>query len=189
MYGMQRFRQRRRFGGATGRRFGYAKPGLLTVNHCEIASFTTVAGVENQQAIFDAQEAPGNRNTDIPVGSVLKKVLIKLWGSDATPVNGYHRCMMFHQKGAGLFATPIASWLSGADPLTEEDIQVRQAAMGRVGRQLQQIVTVTGVTGPPRHTCFWKGNITMRDGDDIVVVVQDQAATNWIGLCYAWYVT
>lgn len=167
------------------RGFGYRKPGLLTVNHCLMTPFTTVAGTTTQTAIFTASDAPGNRTTAIKSGSVLKKVLVRLWANDTTPVNGKHECFMLFQPGATTYTDPVANWFAGAEPLGEEEIQVRQ---NKLSRAVDSKVTVTGASDAPWFVCVWRGNRVMHDGDDVVICNRDAGATSWIGECTAWYI-
>lgn len=165
-----------------GRRFR-TKPALRTVNHCLTPSILTGAGTEVQTIMFTAVNDPANRGTNIKTGATITALDVWLWASDATPVAGYHRCLMYFQPGATTYSTPIASWLDTTDGLTEEAIQMRQNVMGRF---MQQVV-VTGAVYPLMWHCRWKGRKVLREADDIVVALQDQAATNWIGYCEARY--
>lgn len=182
MYGRRSFRRRRRYGGAFTRR---SKPGLMTTNHCEMTTVTT-GGVELQTAVFTSTSSPSNRGATIPEGSILKKVVIRLWATDATPVTGKHQCFLVKRPGATVFTTgPITNWYLTTDPVTEEMIDVRRYAMSK---RPHTLVTITGASGPPRMTCFWKGNWPMRDGDDVVLAQLDASATNWTLECHASYI-
>lgn len=174
-----------RSGFAFKRPFGYKKPGLLTVNHCLGPTFATAAGVETQTVMFTGLDDPLDRNDDIPTGSVMKQVDVYYWATDATPVNGYHRCMMVFQPGATTYTNPIAAWLDATAGLTEEAIQVRQNVMS----PFRMKYVVTGAPYPLMWHCRWKGSKVMRESDDIVLVLQDQNITNWAGYCVGRYVT
>lgn len=166
------------------RRFGYNKPGLLTVNHCDGTSFTTAAATTNQRPIFTAVDNPGNRNADIMTGSVLVEVDIWMWCIDGTPPAGKHECLMVFQPGATTYTDPIASWLSNLSPLTEEAIQVRQNIMGTYHRKN----IVAGVAEPLRWRCHWRGRKPLREDDDVVVCIRDLQVTNWDVYCVAKYI-
>lgn len=179
------FKNRRSF--AFNRTFGRpAKPAMLTVNHCIITPFTTVSFVENQQAIFTTEEPPTNRGSMIPSGALLKGIDIQLWGTDGADnaTVGLHRCMMMFRPASTVYGTPIASWLSTADPLTEEAIQIRQNVLQR----MHQYVNVDNTVKSAYWRCSWRGNKSLRQGDAIVVVIEDETVTNWIGLCNAWWI-
>lgn len=166
------------------RKYGYSKPALLTVNHCETTSFTSAASVTNQRTVFVGADAPANRNQDIPAGAILKEVDIKYWSIDGTPPNGKHECLMVFQPGATTYSDPIAAWLNETDPLSEEAIQIRQNKMGLYQRK--QIIS--GISGPLTWHCRWRGNKMIRDGDDVVVAIKDLVITNWDGYCIAKYI-
>lgn len=164
-----------------------AKPAQLTTNHCIVTPFTTAAFIETQTPVFTAQEPPTNRGDHIPTGAMLKGVDIQLWGQESGGDGvsiGLHRCLMVYRPASTAYGTPIASWLSTADPLTEEAIQIRQHKMMRLH---QTIITSDGIQ-PTYWRCAWRGNITLRQGDSIVVVTEDQLATDWRGLCTAWWI-
>lgn len=190
---MSPFGMQRRYSGAFRRRSGFRsfgnfrrpKPGLLSVNHCEVDPGTSTGGVTQQTAVFTVVEPPTNRGSMLPSGAVLKRVRIELWGMDATPVTGEHSCLMLFQPGATTYADPIAAWLSTTEPMTEEAIQVRQNIMQRMHR----FVTITGASFAPHWICEWRGNKILRDADDIVVALNDAQATDWEGICEAWWVS
>lgn len=158
------------------------KPGLRTVNHCLGPGITTVAGTEAQTVMFTGTVSPTSRDDEIKAGSLLTSVDIYYWATDATPVNGYHRCMLIFQPGETTYTAPIASWL--ATTMTEEAIQVRQNVMTKFHQQY----VVTGAAYPLRWHCRWKGKKLIRFGDDIVLVLQDQNVTTWAGYCVARYI-
>lgn len=179
------FKNRRSF--AFNRSFGRpAKPAMLTVNHCIVTPFVTTAFVENQQAVFTTEEPPTNRGSMIPSGALLKGVDIQLWGDDGggASVDGLHRCMMVFRPASTVYGTPIASWLSTADPLTEEAIQIRQNVLQR----LHQYININNNVRTAYWRCAWRGNKSLRQGDAIVVAIEDEFATSWRGLCTAWWI-
>lgn len=161
------------------------KPAQLSTNHCIIDPGSSIGGTTQQTAVFTAIEPPVNRGSQIPVGAILKGVDIQLWAKDTTPVNGFHRCLMVYQPGQTTYSDPITAWLSTADPLTEEAIQIRQNKMTK----MEQYMTITGASLPPYWRCRWRGNISLRDGDDIVVALLDDNATDWEGICTAWWIS
>lgn len=180
MFGNRNFRRRRR-------RFKVIyKRALLSVNHCE-QTMVTVGGTELATQMFTSLDAPTNRSTMIPAGAVLKRVLIRLFATDATPVTGKHQCALFWRPASLGFSSPtgmIAGWYSSTDPLTTAAVEARKYIMGKVHTN----VIVTGAAFPLKMTCSWKGNRVMRDGDDIILQLLDGTATNWYGECSAWYV-
>lgn len=176
--------RRRRFTNVSVRRPNF-KRGLLTTNHCETTT-VTAAGVELQTAMFTCVNNPTERQTNIPEGADLVKVRIRSWATDPTPVNGKHQCFLVKRPGAQVYTTgPIANWYSTTDPLTEEARDVR---INRLSKKPHTVVTITGISGPPRYTCFWKGHWPMRDGDDVILSQLDAGITNWTHECEAWYV-
>lgn len=163
---------------------GRFKPGILTVNHFDLASFTTAAATTNQRAIHTVVETPTNRGADLPVGAVLTSIHATFWATDATPVNGKHECFMLFQPGATTYSDPISAWLDTTEPMTEEAIQVRQNKMA----QYHRTNIVSGAARPLIWSCRWRGRKVLRDGDDIVVCVRDAAITNWEGNCVTKFV-
>lgn len=166
------------------RSYGYRKPGLLTVNHCNGSQFSTVADTTSQRAEFTTVENADDRSADLPMGAVLREIDIQAWSIDGTPPNGRHECLMLFQPGGTTYSDPIAAWLNSTDPLTEEAIQVRQNIMVPYHRQQ----TITGISGPLRWRCRWTGNKILRDGDDVVVCFRDLLATSWDIYCVAKYI-
>lgn len=161
-------------------------PQRLERNHCEM-SFTTAAATESQQVITTALDDTTNRSTQIPTGAILKRMVVRLWATDATPVTGKHQCMLYYRPGATAIATPIASWFSTTNPITEENHQIRQLVLGKHPGVHTQFV-VTGAAFPLREVCTFRGNRLMHDGDDIVLTQLDTNITNWEGVCDYTYV-
>lgn len=151
-----------------------------------MTGITTVGGTESQNVILTGTEDVSSRANQVPHDSILTRVSVKLWATDATPVTGKHQCLMYFQPAATTYGSPIASYLSAANPLTEEAVQIRQNVMSK---RLHQEQIVTGAAFPLRFHCFWKGRHTIRDGDDVVVSLLDGSATNWTGLCDYTYIT
>lgn len=155
------------------------KPARYERNHYEIG-FTTVAATELQTALLTGTDDVVNRSTSFPTGAILTRLVVRIWGTAGTPVGGKHECMILYQAGASDYATPIASWYSTTNPIAEENQQVRA---NNLERGVKRIVTITGASGAPRLTCFFRGKKLIHDGDDILLVNLDQNATAWAGVC------
>lgn len=159
------------------------KPGLRTVNHCFGGQFTTTGGTTTQRVPFTTVESPTDRDGQLPVGAVLTQVWVRYFNLDGIPPNGQHLCLMTFQPGGTTYSDPIAAWTSTTNPLTEENIQVRQNKMGELGLQYIQ----TNVT-PLKWSCLWRGKKLLRQGDDVVVSLRDALTTNWEEFCIARYI-
>lgn len=160
-----------------------AKPGHFGRNHCNMTLGPTTGGTELITTVTTALDTPTDRATTMPANAILKKVRVDLWATDATPVTGKHQCLMFRAPAATTISTPIASWVGAATPLSEEAIQIRQLALGRLGTK----VIVTGAAFPLHWSCRWRGNLLMNASDDINFSLLDANATSWTGYCdYTW---
>lgn len=148
---------------------------------------STTGGTELQTVLTTATDDTTNRSTTMPTGAVLRKIRVNLWSTTDPAPAGKHQCMLLYQPGATTYASPIASWFSTTNPITEENQQIRSNILGRHPGVHTRVVSSTP-SGPVFMSCFWKGKQLMHDGDDIVLVQLDAVSTAWTGVCDYTYI-
>lgn len=181
MFGRYR---RRGFTRAFGRRRLFAKPAIRSSIHCTQTA-VTAAGVAESNIMFTTA-ADVNDQFTLPQGCTVTRILMRLWATDATPVNGRHTCGMWRRPGGMTFTSePLTAWYASTFPPTTGMIEARRF---KLQKRPHTVYTVTGASGPARMVCFWKGKMIMREGDDILLCLLDDAATNYFIECEVSYI-
>lgn len=81
---------------------------------------------------------------------------------------------MWRRPGANALTGPLADWISQTDPLPEEPRQIRVFRMRGPFVRLK----ANGELTPYRVTLKWRGNMRMRDGDDVIVTLVQNSGGN-----------
>lgn len=161
---------RRRF---RGRRMRNVAHVTYTRNHF-LQDFTqTTGGTEQQTTIATGVDDVSNRSTHIPDGSKLCR--IALIGQAETVNAGGYTFAIFRVPGTETLTTPLANFFASTDPMTAETIKARKFRLAGPFRFIQPSAAVS----PVRVNLKWKGRLTMRDGDDIVLA-HNMPATNQV---------
>lgn len=140
-------------------------------------TLATTSATESQMPIVEVVEAPANRGTNLPVGSLLRSLVISV--QPTAIVEGRHQAGLFYRPASENVVTPIASYFDSSDPLTEEGVKIRRLAMSKVSSDAAFLTTGGGLP-LPRRTFRWKGAKRLYDGDDISLWFLDTTSTTYI---------
>lgn len=115
-----------------------------------------------------------NRSTHVPDGRYLKMVKSTVWCTTIPGALTNYTLMMWRRPGGENLATPIASYFSATDPITEDAMNARRFKMAGPFRTLKANGEVTAY----KKTIVWRGNMKIRDGDDVFVTVLQDSGGN-----------
>lgn len=138
-------------------------------------TLTTVAATETQMPLVEVVEAPANRGTQIPVGSILRSLVVSI--QPTAFVANRHQNLLVYRPASENIGTPIASYLDSADPLGEEGVKMRRLPLGKLHSYAH---TGAETSQLPRYTFRWKGAKRMYESDDVSLWFLDTSVTSYI---------
>lgn len=126
----------------------------------------TTATVEANTSMVLGVDSPTNRSTSVPNGAILRSVLVNIYPQTMTA--GKHRALLWRRPAAEDLSEPIVSYFNAADPLSEDGINMRKYAMGRVQTYFNDATSMVR----PFHL-RWKGAMRIREGDEVMATILD----------------
>lgn len=147
-----------------------------TWNHWEDdSSLSAVAtATETNATIAVGVDDASNRSTHVPDGSILKSVSVRLQCTTIPAAVTKFQIILWRRPAADGTATPIAHWFSSTDPATQEHMSIRRFKLAGPFTSVKAASDFTAWKG----RLFWRGNLKMRDGDDIFATILHDAGGN-----------
>lgn len=175
MFGYRR-RRGRRFGYTRSRRKGMRVMLRPTVNHWEDdSSLSAVAtATETSMTVATGIDDATNRSTHIPDGSILKAVRVSLQCNTIPAAVTKFQVILWRRPGGDATTNPITNYFATTDPATQSMMNIRRFKLRGPFTTNKAASDFTAY----RTTLKWRGNLKIRDGDDIIATILHDAGGN-----------
>lgn len=147
-----------------------------TVNHWQDdASFVDVANAtETSMTVVTGIDDAANRSTHVPDGSILKAIRCSVQCTTIPAAITKFQVILWRRPGGDATTSPITNYFSTTDPATQSMMNIRRFKLRGPFTTLKASSDFTAW----RRTISWKGNLKIRDGDDILLtILQDSGGT------------
>lgn len=115
-----------------------------------------------------------NRSTHIPDGSILRSVRVG-WQCTTIPAAvTKFQTILWRRPGGDATTSPITNYFLSTDPATQGMMSIRRFKLAGPFTRLKAANDFTAQKG----FLSWKGNLKIRDGDDILATILHDAGGN-----------
>lgn len=148
----------------------------LTINHFEDdTTFAAVAtATETTLTVATGVDDASNRSTHVPDGAWLKSIKVNLQAGEISSTQMKLQGILWRRPGGDATTNPITNYYATTDPATQSMMNVRRFKL----RGPFTVAKAANDITPPKMSFRWRGNLKMRDGDDILLTILHNAGAN-----------